>query len=120
MNITNMGTIIGSLLFSGRGDTFNAVTGSSVTGTIDGGGGNDKLTLSGSGSGVMSSVLANWETVTKTDSGTWTLTANNTYSGTTSVNAGTRGRLDRIIEPHHRKQRRNTWRQRDGGCDDHK
>jgi len=89
MNITNMGTIIGSLLFSGRGDTFNAVTGSSVTGTIDGGGGNDKLTLSGSGSGVMSSVLANWETVTKTDSGTWTLTANNTYSGTTSVNAGT-------------------------------
>jgi autotransporter-associated beta strand protein len=91
IDFTNMGTVIGSLVFSGHGaDTFNAVTGSSVTGTIDGGSGtgNNTLTLSGSGSGVMSSVIANWSSVIKTDSGTWTLTANNTYTGATNINAG--------------------------------
>jgi autotransporter-associated beta strand protein len=91
IDFTNMGTIIGSVVFSGHGsDTFNAVTGSSVTGAIDGGSGtgNNTLTMSGSGTGTMSSVLANWSTVIKTDSGTWTMTANNTYTGTTSINAG--------------------------------
>jgi len=91
IDFTNMGTVIGSVVFSGHGsDTFNAVTGSSVTGTIDGGSGsgNNTLTMSGSGTGTMSSVLANWATVLKQDSGTWTMTGNNTYTGTTVVHAG--------------------------------
>jgi autotransporter-associated beta strand protein len=54
------------------------------------------LTLGGSNNGVISGAIADNNTVgggtvgiTKTDAGTWTLSGNNTYTGGTTVSAGT-------------------------------
>ena len=48
------------------------------------------LTLGGSGNGTMSSIIGTGAgTVTKEGAGTWTLSALNTYTGATTVNAGT-------------------------------
>ena len=49
------------------------------------------LTLKGAASGIVSGVIENGSAtmnVAKSDAGTWTLAATNTYSGTTTVNAG--------------------------------
>ena len=47
------------------------------------------LTLGGSGNGLVSKVIPGNGSLVKTGSGTWTLTNNNTYTGTTTINAGT-------------------------------
>jgi autotransporter-associated beta strand protein len=49
------------------------------------------LTLGGSGSGqgTISTAISGTGGVTKTDSGTWTLSGANTYTGTTTVSGGT-------------------------------
>jgi autotransporter-associated beta strand protein len=54
--------------------------------------GNRTLELTGSGTGSLTSVLGNNSGSTsliKSGTGTWTLRGNNTYSGTTAINAGT-------------------------------
>jgi autotransporter-associated beta strand protein len=58
-----------------------------ITGTISG---TYALTLGGSGSGSISSILGiSTGTLTKTGSGSWTLSGVNTYSGATAINGGT-------------------------------
>lgn len=47
------------------------------------------LTLAGSGNGIVSKVIPGNGGLVKSGSGTWTLTNNNTYSGSTTINAGT-------------------------------
>jgi autotransporter-associated beta strand protein len=60
----------------------------SNTGAITGSGNN--LTLTGSGNGTLASIIGTGAAaVTKSGSGTWTLTGANTYTGGTTVNAGT-------------------------------
>jgi fibronectin-binding autotransporter adhesin len=112
VNFTNMGSVIGSLNFNGRNDQLHLYTGSSVTGSISDGGGSDALTLNGAGSGTLTSAISNFETLTKQDVGTWTLTGSisgggslplaiaiqggtlvltgaNTYAGGTTLSGGT-------------------------------
>jgi RTX calcium-binding nonapeptide repeat (4 copies) len=69
--ITNSGTIIGSIATDGGDDTFNLITGSSVSGLIDGGADTDTINLSGSGQGT----LADFTNIEIVDliSGDWTL-----------------------------------------------
>jgi autotransporter-associated beta strand protein len=54
---------------------------------------NSSLTLAGNGTGgaIFQSNITGTGTLTKTGNGTWTLTGSNTYSGATSVTAGTLG-----------------------------
>ncbi|MGD0139470.1 MAG: autotransporter-associated beta strand repeat-containing protein, partial [Tepidisphaeraceae bacterium] len=60
----------------------------SNTGTITGSGNN--LTLTGSGNANLASIIGTGAAaVTKSGSGTWTLAGANTYTGGTTVNAGT-------------------------------
>ncbi|MBU3624420.1 autotransporter-associated beta strand repeat-containing protein, partial [Polynucleobacter sp. AP-Latsch-80-C2] len=60
----------------------------SNSGTITGSG--FGLTLGGAQGGAVNSVIGtNAGTLTKQDAGTWTLTNTNTYSGTTTISAGT-------------------------------
>jgi autotransporter-associated beta strand protein len=47
------------------------------------------LTLGGAGDGVIAKPITGTGSLTKTDSGTWSLTGANTYSGDTTVNGGT-------------------------------
>jgi len=47
------------------------------------------LTLDGVGSGMIAKVISGTGGLTKTGSGTWTLTNNNTYTGNTTVSNGT-------------------------------
>ncbi|MCX6269862.1 MAG: autotransporter-associated beta strand repeat-containing protein [Bacteroidetes bacterium] len=63
INITNAGTILGS---------------------------SKSLTLGGSGNGSISSIIGTVSgLVTKNGTGTWTLSGSSTYTGTTTINAGT-------------------------------
>jgi len=65
-----------------------ALTGPTITGTATG----PTLTLTGSGNGSISDVIATTTGgLTMNGVGTWTLSATNTYTGTTTVNAGTLG-----------------------------
>jgi len=97
-NFTNKGTIIGSLSFAGgANDQLHIYTGSTITGAINGGtGGNNLMTLNGTGSDVMSGALTNWRTLIKQDTGTWTLTGSLGNNGgalplAVEVQAGTLG-----------------------------
>ncbi|MFN8306857.1 MAG: autotransporter-associated beta strand repeat-containing protein [Ferruginibacter sp.] len=60
-----------------------------LSGGVNSGGGNDNLELTGTGSAIMNGVIATGSgTLDKTGTGTWTLGAANTYTGTTTVSAG--------------------------------
>lgn len=86
---------------TGGGVIRNAVTSSSTTLTLSGGvtnagGGNKSLTLSGTNIGLntLSGVIADAADLSKTavvknEAGQWVLTAANTYTGGTTINAGT-------------------------------
>jgi outer membrane autotransporter protein len=82
---TNQGQLIGSLNFANGDDTLNVHSGSSITGSIDGGGGNNLLTLNGSGSDTFAQTLSNFQTLVKNDSGTWTFANALPGSGITST-----------------------------------
>ncbi len=74
IDFTNRGKIVGDLIFMGGDDALHLYTGSSISGTLDGGGGNNLVTLNGTGAGTMSGTFTNFQTLYKQDSGTWTLT----------------------------------------------
>ncbi|OUM03238.1 autotransporter outer membrane beta-barrel domain-containing protein [Variovorax sp. JS1663] len=72
LDFTNQGRVIGSLGFANGDDALHVHTGSSITGPIDGGGGNNLLTLDGTGTDTFGQALANFQTLVKRDTGTWT------------------------------------------------
>jgi outer membrane autotransporter protein len=84
VNFTNKGTVIGSLIFAGGDDQLHIYTGSTISGSVNGGGGNNLMTLNGTGTGSMSGALTNFQTLIKQDSGTWTL------SGSIGNNGGSK------------------------------
>jgi len=85
LNFTNQGQVIGSMVFADGDDTLNIYTGSSITGNIDGRGGNNVLTLNGTGTDTFATPFSNFQTLVKNDSGTWTLGNPLPGSGITST-----------------------------------
>jgi outer membrane autotransporter protein len=73
VDFTNKGTVIGDIIFSGGDDIMRIYTGSSVQGNIDGGAGNNQLFLSGLGVDTLTGNIVNFQTLIKTDTGTWTV-----------------------------------------------
>jgi outer membrane autotransporter protein len=82
---TNQGRLVGALNFANANDTLNVYTGSSITGSIDGGGGSNLLTLNGSGTDTFAQTLSNFQALVKNDSGTWTFSNALPGSGITST-----------------------------------
>lgn len=109
VDFTNRGKVIGNLIFAGGNDALHVYTGSSVSGSINGGGGANVITLNGTDSATLGTIT-NFQTLQKQDSGTWTLSKtlasmgvtnaevqqgtlilqgnNGTYTGTMQVDAG--------------------------------
>jgi hypothetical protein len=69
--LTNFGAILGSVSLGGGDDVVNLYTGSSISGLLDGGPGNDTVNLLGSGVGTLAS-FANIESI-NLNGGDWTL-----------------------------------------------
>jgi fibronectin-binding autotransporter adhesin len=108
INFGNSDTSTGVLLYTGTGEITDRILNSAsntghitldqsgsnllkFTGGITGGNSSRILTLQGSsttGTGEIAGAITQG-TVTKTGSGTWTLSATNTYTGATSINNGT-------------------------------
>ena len=90
-----------NLYFNTRGSSAHTVTASGTgllkfTGTISGVGGSTPtapIILSGTGSGEIANTVSNLYAgnmgITKSGTGTWTLSGTNTYSGVTTVSGGT-------------------------------
>ncbi|UVK42946.1 autotransporter-associated beta strand repeat-containing protein [Mesorhizobium sp. AR07] len=74
VDFTNRGMVIGNLNFGGGNDILHLFTGSTITGNFDGGGGSNSIFLNGTGSDSLPGQIKNFQTLTKTDTGTWTLT----------------------------------------------
>jgi outer membrane autotransporter protein len=89
VDFSNKGRIAGNLVFSGGDDTLRLYTGSVITGKFDGGGGNNALFLSGTGSASLPGNITNFSSLIKNDSGTWTLTTPITGIRTAEVQQGT-------------------------------
>ena len=107
VDFTNKGTVVGNLVFGAGDAALHFYTGSSLTGNLTAGTGTNTISFNGSGSGTFSNPIANFQTITKQDDGTWTLSgvvsgatavnvtqgtlilsAANTYTGATTVNSG--------------------------------
>ncbi len=108
VDFTNRGTVIGNLVFAGGDDIIRLFAGQTITGTLSGDGGYDRVFLSGEGTGTVTGTFTDFEELTKNDAGTWTLTSaisgptiitvqqgtliltgdNSAYAGTMTVNAG--------------------------------
>lgn len=69
--ITNKGVITGSVAMGGGDDTFNAYAGSTTSGLIDSGAGNDTINLLGTGPGTLGA-NQNFENL-NVESGIWTI-----------------------------------------------
>jgi autotransporter-associated beta strand protein len=85
--ITNKGTITGSVSVGDGNDVFNAYTGSTLTGQLDGGAGIDTLILLGTGTGSFGDVV-NFETL-DVQGGTWTLSDDEAFSLGATIESGT-------------------------------
>jgi autotransporter-associated beta strand protein len=86
--------ILSQLGTSNGGTIENSVAGQTLTfsGSVYRGApsvGSAPLTLTGVGNGVLSGTISNNLSIVKTNTGTWTLSGNNTNVGTNQVNAGT-------------------------------
>jgi autotransporter-associated beta strand protein len=82
------GQINGNIALGAGNDMVTLFTGSTVTGSIDGGGGTNAFVLDGTGTGLFAGSISNFQTLTKQNTGVWELSGANTYTGTTIVNAG--------------------------------
>lgn len=72
LDFTNKGQILGSLTFANGDDRLSIHDGSSITGTINGGGGTNTLALGGTGTDSFDKAFSNFQNLVKEDSGTWT------------------------------------------------
>ena len=95
VNLGTLQTTTSTIAFTNNSTTANLTIAGNVTGgTIGGGAGTKTLALAGSGNGLISGVIGPAGTgptvaLTKSGTGTWTLSGANVYSGTTTVNGGT-------------------------------
>jgi len=101
--------VYGSLTFGSGNDNLYLYTGSQITGTFNGGGGTNSIYFRGSGVGIESSDMTNFQYLFKEDPGTWTISgsiegliaaqvrqgtliltneANSAYQGSASVYSG--------------------------------
>ena len=102
------GQINGAIALGAGNDTVQLFTGATITGSLDGGSGSNALTLDGTGVASLSNTISNFQTLTKQNTGTWDVTSsisgatavavtggtlilsgNNTYTGGTTISAGT-------------------------------
>jgi autotransporter-associated beta strand protein len=102
------GQINGSVALGAGNDTVQLFTGATITGSVDGGGGTNTFTLDGTGAASFSGTVSNFQTLTKQNTGTWEVTssiagatavavtggtlilsADSTYTGGTTISAGT-------------------------------
>jgi autotransporter-associated beta strand protein len=90
-NISGNNTWTGAITLAGAANiisnantlTIDVASGNAITAT------NQNLTLGGAGNGEVKDAIATGSgTLTKVDAGTWTLSANNSYSGLTTVTTG--------------------------------
>ena len=84
VDFTNRGKVVGNLVFAGGDDTLHLYNGSSVSGSIDGGAGNNLITLNGSGSDTLP-IITRFQTLQKQDDGTWTVANSLSGMGVTST-----------------------------------
>ncbi len=89
VDFTNKGQVIGNLTFAGGNDVLNLFTGSSISGSFNGGGGTNTINLMGTGSASLPGAILNFQSLNKTDSGTWTLTGSITGGMAVTVQQGT-------------------------------
>ncbi|MDM0059281.1 autotransporter outer membrane beta-barrel domain-containing protein [Variovorax fucosicus] len=85
VDFTNQGALLGNLAFANGDDTLRLHTGSTISGSIDGGGGRNLLTLNGTGTGSFARPLSNFQTLVKNDTGTWTFNTALQAAGITST-----------------------------------
>ena len=81
----------GNLIFAAGDDDLFFFAGSLVTGSINGGGGSNDLTLQGAlgSSDTLAGALANFQTLTKDGLGRWTVSGSLTGFNSTTVHLGT-------------------------------
>ena len=88
MNLTNLGTINGAILYGSGNDTLTFATGFGTT-SADGGAGVDTLRLVGARSDTLNiTQITNFEYLVKLGGGTWTLTGDGFFPGGTSIQDG--------------------------------
>ncbi len=90
VDFTNKGAVIGNMVFGAGDVALHFYTGSSLIGNLTAGTGTNTIDLNGLGNGAFSSPIANFQTITKLDDGTWTLSG--AVSGVTALNV-TQGTL---------------------------
>ncbi|MCB1210184.1 MAG: autotransporter-associated beta strand repeat-containing protein, partial [Verrucomicrobiales bacterium] len=92
VNVSGANSFAGALTFTAN-TTISSDAGSlalTSTTAIVGSGGSRALTLAGAGDGSLASSMdSGVSSLTKNGTGLWTLSGNNSYTGTTTVNAGT-------------------------------
>lgn len=87
------GRIVGNVKFEAGDDSVILDGGSTITGSLNGGSGNNSLTLK-AGDGTLGRAIRNFGTITKQDAGTWTLNGkvggnDNNLKSTVKVEGGT-------------------------------
>ncbi|AZW24949.1 autotransporter BatB [Bordetella parapertussis] len=87
------GRIVGNVKFEAGDDSVILDGGSTITGSLNGGSGNNSLTLK-AGDGTLGRAIRNFGTITKQEAGTWTLNGqvgrnDNNFKSTVKVEGGT-------------------------------
>ncbi|WP_166653490.1 autotransporter outer membrane beta-barrel domain-containing protein [Paraburkholderia flava] len=89
VHFINKGAVKGNLGFAGGNDILDLYTGSTITGTFNGGGGTNVINLWGTGSQGLPGAIQNFQTLNKQDTGTWTLSGSIAGGMKVNVNQGT-------------------------------
>ena len=87
--LVNYGTILGDVVLDYGPNAVTLYTGSSISGLISLGGGENTLTLAGAGTSVLGNTTTGLTHLVKVDSGTWTFSAPQAAPQTIAVQAGT-------------------------------